>query len=305
MRCTRSRTLLAAIITSTIGFGAFGHARAADMPTKAVAPPPALETWTYNLTPYAWAPGLDGSVTVKGRTTDVSASFIDILDHTEFPKDLFELAAFGEARRGRLALLADILYLKVGIGSGITRSRSVDDVSASVGASVGLTVEMVIAEFAAAYEIGRWNSLFAPGTETALDLYGGARIWWQHADAELQLTGTVNTADLTLTGGRTLSATGDVSWVDPVIGARLRHQINRNLNLVVSGDIGGFGAGSKFSWEAIGALSYEFLQRDNVTWSGMLGYKALSVDYSQGAGLTHYEFDMVIHGPIVGLTARF
>ena len=28
----------------------------------------------------------------------------------------------------------------------------------------------------------------------------------------------------------------------------------------------------------------------------MLGYKALSVDYSQGSGLTHYEFDMTCTG---------
>ena len=37
----------------------------------------------------------------------------------------------------------------------------------------------------------------------------------------------------------------------------------------------------------------------------MLGYKALSVDYSQGSGLTLYQFDMTIHGPIFGVTARF
>jgi hypothetical protein len=37
----------------------------------------------------------------------------------------------------------------------------------------------------------------------------------------------------------------------------------------------------------------------------MVGYKALSVDYSQGSGLSRYEFDMVMHGPIFGLTARF
>jgi hypothetical protein len=43
----------------------------------------------------------------------------------------------------------------------------------------------------------------------------------------------------------------------------------------------------------------------NVVWSGMLGYKALSVDYSQGSALTHYEYDMTMYGPIFGVTARF
>jgi hypothetical protein len=307
MRRTGSRAVFALIVVSAVGFGVAGRANAADIsaPVKAAKPEPALEAWTFKLTPYVWATGLDGSTTVKGRTTDVSASFVDIVEHTQFPKGLFEVAAFGEARIGPVSLLSDIAYLKLGLDSSITRSRNVDNLGLSVGASAGLKVEMVIAELAAAYEVGRWNSLFAPGTESALDLYGGARIWWQHADAELQLSGTLNAAGLTLTGSRTLSAARSVSWVDPVIGMRFRHQINRNLALIASGDIGGFGAGSEFSWQVIGALNYEFLQRNNVTWSGMVGYKALSVDYSQGSGLTRYEFDMVMHGPIVGLTARF
>ena len=37
----------------------------------------------------------------------------------------------------------------------------------------------------------------------------------------------------------------------------------------------------------------------------MLGYKALSADYSQGSGPTLYEFDMTMHGAIFGVTARF
>jgi hypothetical protein len=37
----------------------------------------------------------------------------------------------------------------------------------------------------------------------------------------------------------------------------------------------------------------------------MLGYKALSVDYSKGSGLTHYEYDMTMYGPIFGITVRF
>ena len=45
--------------------------------------------------------------------------------------------------------------------------------------------------------------------------------------------------------------------------------------------------------------------RNNVIWSGMLGYKALFVDYSKGSGLTRYEYDMTMHGPILGITARF
>jgi len=276
------------------------------MPAKApLVRAPALETWTFSLTPYVWATSLNGSTTVKGRTTDIDASFFDILDHTQFPKGLFQLAAFGEARYGRFGLLADLAYMKLGLGAGITRSRGVDALNATVGASAGLTVEMFIAELAAAYEIARWSGISSPGSTTALDLYAGGRVWWQRADAELAISGTLNFLDLTRTANGTFSAEADVSWVDPVVGARLRHQFSPAWNLVLSGDVGGFGAGSKFSWQAIAALDYEFSRSKSVTWSGMLGYKALSVDYSKGSGLTHYEYDMTMYGPIFGITARF
>jgi hypothetical protein len=145
------------------------------------------------LTPYAWATSLKGSTTVKGRTTDIDASFFDILDHTEFPKDLFQLAAFGEARYGRFGLFADIAYMKVGVDGNVAHSRGVDELGATVGASAGLTVEMVIAEVAAAYEIARWSGLSSPGSSTALDLYVGGRAWWQHGDAQVAISGTVGT----------------------------------------------------------------------------------------------------------------
>jgi len=123
--------------------GMCGAAFAADMPTKApIAPAPAIPGWTFSLTPYFWATSLDGSTTVKGRTTDVDAGFFDILRHTQFPKNLFQLAAFGEARYDRFGLLTDIVYMKAGLGASITRSRGTDEIGGTVGASAGLKVEI-------------------------------------------------------------------------------------------------------------------------------------------------------------------
>jgi hypothetical protein len=280
------------------------------MPTKAaIGTPPAIDPWTYRLTPYAWATSLSGSTTVKGNTTEIDASFFDILDHTQFPKGLFQLAAFGEARYDRFALLADIAYMKLGLGADISKSRDIGRLaSLGIGASAGLKIEMIIAELAAAYEVARWGATLSPGSGTALDLYAGGRLWWQQGEAQFSVSGALaglGPLGLTLTKEGFLSAKGDVTWVDPVVGARLRHQFFPGLNLVVSGDVGGFGAGSKFSWQAVAALDYDFLKTKYATWSGMIGYKALSVDYSQGSGLTHYEYDMTMYGPIFGVTARF
>jgi hypothetical protein len=288
--------------------GVCSGAVAADMtmPTKApVAPAAAISGWTFSLTPYFWATSLNGSTTVKGRTTDVDAGFFDILDHTQFPKGLFQLAALGEARNGRFALLADVLYMKADLGAGVTRSRGTDAIGAAVGVSAGLDTKMVIAEVAAAYEIARWSGLTAPASSTALDLYAGGRAWWQRGEVQLLASGTLNVFDLTFSRVGVLSAEKSVSWVDPLVGVRLRHQFAPAWNFVVSGDVGGFGAGSKFSWQVLAALDYEICRSRTVAWSAMVGYRALSVDYSQGSGLSLYEFDMTMHGPIFGVTARF
>jgi hypothetical protein len=296
-----------------MGFCVSNGAMAADiaMPTKAppLKPAPAIDTWTFRFSPYIWATSLNGFTTVKGYTTDVDASFIDILDHTQFPKGLFQLAAFGEARYGRFALLSDIAYMKLGLGASLTGSRDIARLaSLGIGASAGLTVKMIIAEVAAAYEVAHWGAGVSSSSGTALDLYAGGRLWWQRADADFNISGTLTglgPLGLTLTNAGTVSASGDVTWVDPVVGARLRHQLAPGWNLVVSGDVGGFGVGSKFSWQAIGALDIDLRRTANVTWSGMIGYKALYVDYAQGSGPTQYEYSMTMYGPIFGITARF
>ena len=305
-------SLLRLIARLTVGAWLSGAAMAADiapMPTKApVSPAPVLSPWTYSAIFYGWVPLLNGLTTVKGRTLDVDVGYSDLGDlirRSEIPKDLFELAGYFEARNGRFSVFSDLVYMKIGLNGSMTRSRGVDALNASVGASAGLTYEMFIAELAAAYEVARWGVTGAPGSGTSIDAFAGARAWWQRADASLVASGTVNIGDLTRNADGTLSASDNVSWVDPLVGLRLHHQFAPGLNFVASGDVGGFGVGSKFSWQALAALNYDFCVRNNVTWSGMLGYKALFVDYSQGSGLTHYEYDVTMHGPIIGVTARW
>jgi hypothetical protein len=86
---------------------------------------------------------------------------------------------------------------------------------------------------------------------------------------------------------------------------RLRHLVAPGQELMLSGDVGGFGVGSQFSWQAVGTYSFEFAKTSSAVWSGMIGYRALSVDFSKGSGTTRYEYDMIQHGPIMGLTMRF
>jgi hypothetical protein len=210
-----------------------------------------------------------------------------------------------EARNGPISVWTDLVYMKVGVSDSGARARTVNQfVGGTLAAAVSLQFEIFIAEAAFGYEVLRWGGT-TPGAQTSIDLYGGGRFWWQNADASLALTAGLTIADLTISGGRAVAASGDVTWFDPLLGLRLRHRFSPGTELVLRGDVGGFGAGSDFSWQAMGYLNWDFARTQNAVWSGMLGYRALYVDFEKGAGGTHYEYDMLTHGPIVGVTARF
>jgi hypothetical protein len=280
-------------------------ASAADLPVKTIAPP--APAWAFYGTPYLWAPSLDGTSTIWGRSLDVDVSFIDMVERSQIPKELFGLMGAFEARKDSWSFYTDMAYMRLAADRSGTRFFSVNPlVSGTLSASASAKFEMFIGEFGAAYEIVRFGSpVGTMGSATAIDLYGGGRVWWQQAEASLALTLGLTIGDLEISRGFAVAKGGDVSWVDPFVGARLRHRFSPSTELVVKGDVGGFGVGSSFSWQAAGTFNWEFAQTQHAVWSAVIGYRALQVDYSQGEGVTLYEFDMLMHGPVFGVTARF
>lgn len=275
--------------------GSTGAPLAADLdsgrpPARHEEMPPARQ-WTLSFTPYSWLAGLNGDVTVKGRTADVDIGPLEVLEDL----DGVPWMSYTEARAGRFALYSDIVYAPLGIG--ISRTRSFGGVT--IDAAAELEIEQLVIEVGAAYEIARL------GTSTALDLLAGARYWRQDASIHLALTGTLDLTGLSLSGTRAIARTSDVDWVDPLVGLSLRHQVAPGQELLLRGDVGGFGANSAFSWNVIGAYSFEVGVYYGVIVSGVLGYRALAVDFERGSGANRYDYDVVQHGPLIGLTARF
>jgi hypothetical protein len=277
--------------------GATGTAVSADLgagpPPERQAWPP-LPRWTVTFTPYGWLPGLSGDVTVKGRTTDIDVGPFEVLEHL----DGVPWMSYAEARNGRFSLYNDIFYAPLGVDAGA--ARSFDRVS--VDATLGVDIRQTIIEAGATYELGRWNAFGGP---TAIDVLAGARYWRQEVEINLALTATLDDAGLSLSRTRAVARAGDVEWVDPLVGLRLRHQLAPGQELVLRGDVGGFDAGSQFSWNALAAYSFQIGAHYGVTYSGLLGYRALSVDFEKGSGATRYDYDVTQHGPLVGLTVSF
>ena len=86
-------------------------------------------------------------------------------------------------------------------------------------------------------------------------------------------------------------------WVDPIIGARYKYSITEKWSAILRGDIGGFSVGSDFTWNLAGLIHFQPWK--HVGFIG--GYRALDVDYETGSGLSKFKYDVLMHGPILGV----
>jgi len=257
-----------------------------------------------SFTPYGWLTFLDGSVTVKGRTADLNINPVTVLEHLE----RMPWFSYLEARNGPISFYNDVIYANLGgVASGV---KSFDRIDATISGSAKLDATMAIVEFGGTYELARWASAGslkdpnAPASFTAIDVLAGARYWYQSTSLNLAIAGSVP-PDLTPTPGGAIARSGSVDWVDPLVGLRLRHEFEPGRELILRADIGGFGAGSEFSWNALAAYRIEIASKNGYTYSGIIGYRALQADYVQGEARTRYEWDVVQHGPIIGLSVGF
>jgi hypothetical protein len=286
-----------------------GPAASADLGPESrelAEPAPPLSQWQFGFTPYGWLPWISGNMVVKGRALDVAVDPIEIIDHLDW-STLPMWMSYAEARRGPLSLFNDIVYAQLSGAGGFTRSVSGRRATATFGAHVKADYQLAIVEAGSTYEIWSHGSQGSSGS-TAFDVLAGARYWHQDVDVSADLTGTVafsGPLGITISGNRAIASSGSVDWVDPFIGARVRHQLAPGQEIVLRGDVGGFGAGSQFTWQAIATYNWLLGVTHGIPVDGYVGFRALSADFSQGSGTSKFEFDNVIYGPVIGATMRF
>ena len=297
-----------AIVRMAIGVATLASAQtvvAADFGTGNGRASQSAEQWTVKLTPYGWLPFLKGDQTIKGRTVEIDVTPFQVLRNL----DALPFMGYAEANKGPLAIYSDIFYAKLGVSD----SRAKSFAGLTAGVAVDVDFEQAVVELGGAYQIAKWPSGGGGSLKdhtsfagySAIDVLAGARYWRQDMAVNVGLTGTLDLNGLVVSGGRAIARGGSVDWIDPLVGLRVRHQLAPGQELMLRGDIGGFDIGSKFSWNVTGAYSFDIAVRHDVLWSGLLGYRALSVEFEKGSGLSRYEYDVLQHGPIMGLTAKF
>jgi hypothetical protein len=180
----------------------------------------AEEGWSFKLTPYLWAMGIDGDVGIGPVSMPVEVKFTDAV---EDPGGLLS----AEARYGAWGILADVAYLKL--------SEEVDTLVGEFGAEL----DQWMLQGSVVYSVVDTGS-------TALDLGAGAR----YLSLDTTLNTPLDTADLNASEG----------IADPILVARLRQQITENFYGVLYGDIGGFGVAADLTWQAMAAAGYSLTE---------------------------------------------
>lgn len=182
--------------------------------------------WVFVSTPYVWMSGSKTKFTTRqGEDLTTKEPFFDLL------KDLkFALMGGSEARHGRLVLLGDLMFVK--LGSSAQGHLGPIPLSADVDLKTLLVTGLV------GYRAVDRGPM-------SLDLLAGGRL--TGLKANLEVTGPLNTHE----------ADYKKTHLAPVFGARVRMPLGGRWGATVYGDVGGFGIGSDISWQALGTVEYE------------------------------------------------
>jgi hypothetical protein len=218
---------------------------------------------------YLWFSGLQGNVGALGQTVPVNVSVSDV-----FKQLNIGYMSVLDVRRKRVGLLTDLVFISVSSDQKTTPVGNLYSGFTANARTFFIDPELYFR--------------LLDKDRGSVDFVAGARVW--HLNNSIDLV-PVNTANPDTTVGQTQF------WVDPVLGARFRLNLQKGFFFNLMGDAGGFGAGSKSTYQIYGGLGKEFKKK----YSLLLGYRYLDVDYVNGG----FTYDVHMNGMLAGFNIRF
>ncbi len=94
--------------------------------------------------------------------------------------------------------------------------------------------------------------------------------------------------------------TGD-NWATPMAGLRYARPISDRWSFDGFGQIGGLGVKADLVWQVAGSFNYRMTEHSYLT----VGYRYMNFDYASGNGVDRFKFDVVEHGPALGIRFNF
>lgn len=281
MPCSRPNLACTAAITALLSMAgvAVAQSDANTAESEATMAPATSSPWRLEFNTWIWIMGLNGDVGIGDRTSEVDASFGDILEESD---SIFAFSGRLEVGYERFGVFVDGLYSDLGV----------ENASGPAGiSSIDVTLQQGIIDFGAMYRLidnEPQGNAAQNRRNFTLDLYAGGRY---------------NTVTLELDPRNLSSRSMTEDWVDPIIGAKVVVPLAADWHIAVNGDVGGFGVSSDLTWSATVVIGYDFSLFD-IPSTAMVGYRAIGWDYESDDD-QDFKWDIVQHGIIIGFAMHF
>jgi hypothetical protein len=218
--------------------------------------------WRVSTSTYGWFTRLDGEMAFQGTSVPVDVPFDKIFENLKFT-----FMGLVEVGKGRWSFMGDFFYAKL------------EPSATNRLGTFNSQIEQFIGNYAVFYRV-------TENPTSHLDVFAGARVNWMETDV-----------DINLNNENSFSASGEKTWIDPIVGVRFHHNLSEKVFLRGLADIGGFNVSSDLTWQAMLLLGYRVNEKGSVG----LGYRALGTDYTSGAT----TYDVVSHGLLLGYQYTF
>ncbi|MBX3179942.1 MAG: hypothetical protein KF886_21535 [Candidatus Hydrogenedentes bacterium] len=215
------------------------------------------DAWTFVLLPYAWLPTNDLTIGTASYLQSEFTSIEDALGQFDYGGLLFF-----EAHRKRFAFYADAMYVRL------------SNQSHSNGLAVHSDIRQAMIEAAGVRQFR--------GERHGLDLLAGFRYFHLNSDVEVQIAGRFRDT---------------FHWVEPLVGVRHQMQLAKKWRYDWRLDFGGFGAGSRLTWQFATNLHYDLSNRYAIN----VGYRHVDIDYRDDSR----RYDSTLSGPMLGVSFKF
>ena len=245
--------------------------------TPAAADPAASpDPWAGTLELYGFAPiRTTGTTTVRGFTADTDLWLGDLI-----PLIRTTGSARASVENGRLGLLADISYNRIGDDLSRTSPRGPYTGKATVTSNLGIT------DLALRYRFGERESAVASPGRWSVIPYAGVRLVYAGLGVEAEIQSDETQQPLRQRQGELSKL-----WAQPLLGTQATLFLSPRLRAFGRADVGGFGlAGSRdLSGNAQLGLGYAIGNNTdlNVSWR----YQGLAYDNGsrRSNGFTNYQ----------------
>jgi opacity protein-like surface antigen len=232
--------------------------------------------WTVSITPVIWLATTSTDITVGDRSRSLVLTAGDALGDFQSGG-----TARFEANNGTWGGFADIFFINL---------EDTNNVGPRGNIPLTIGVDNTVWQVAGTYRV-------VDKDDFDLDLLAGARGY--SIDLDVTVEPFTGPAGVLQFPGR--FASRGLSFTDPIIGGKANWQLSEKWAMDFYADIGGFGAGSDFTYRLGAGAGYSV--SDNVSLRA--GYTLIDFDYSQGTGFDQVEYDTTMSGPTLGATFKF